>query len=1575
MTDLLTSGLIMVLRADGGIAGAGFMISDDTAVTCTHVLAPVGSPVPTEAFIRFYGDTAADKVLIDTRYCRPAEAEDIAFLKLNRSATEKVHLPLGSSSGTNGHGFDTFGFPAVNSDGGVRGDGHVLGKASINRIPVLQIDSKQVTPGFSGAPVLDKLTGRVIGMVTKIAVPDEFGRLRDVAFITPSEQLRAVYPELQIEDACPYRGLSSFTSDPEDVKFFCGRERLTSDLVAQLRRNPKFLAVVGPSGSGKSSVLNAGLIPAIRAGQAGFVPENVSVFALSKVSIDAVLASVTAPQAAVDMGPGAPRTVFVLDELEQFFVTSSQARDSVIPLLAKLVKDRPGFTLITAFRSDFYDPVFTSAFGPALDSGQVNVRLMSFDELKSAVNTPAASVGLRFSEGLVDDIAADAAMLDNPLPLLEFALTQLWEQRSDGELTREAYRQMRGVAGSIAFWASDAFASLSEEERRAAQRILLRLIHYGDSNTPDTRKRAPLADLFSSSKDQAQVLSVVMKLATSRILTTDRDPSTKLQTVGLIHDALITQWEQLPRWIKERRQFLEWRQRLGTRIEEWEKSGKDDGGLLRGYALNDALGWVGVHLEDLGAAETDFISKSVAARELEETAETERQQRDLAREKQLREAEADRAEEAEKRAKDLSEGLAVQKKLSNSLKLSFMAITFLFLVATAIAVYATWQRHISEDRRVDALGSKLVAVSRSLMDRSHFQLETAALLTAEGLRRRPSPELFDTAQQLLTFVLKPIPLFAGTHNWIAVAVTSDGNLVATAESVKESGVAIVLRTMPEGQERARINLPKQDFGITLKFDPTATRLVITGDQDAWIWDWTTSSPRVLPKLGQREIIVSRNGRWVAGLNEEGLQIYDLKGEYEHRVLPEGKAPWMHSIAFSGDDTLILAKDDEPGFVYLIRLPDGAVLKKFFATRRESQIDPNAPMMSIFGSGNAKTIEQGITPKPLLVSTDGCILAAVESRFIIHSGDQWGVHLWNICGEPHRITTIVQPSQTQWTISSDGRVLAGGGEDGRVSVYSLPQGRVSASRVLGTSVSSIALSADGSRVVTTHQGDTALVWDWQSDEILGRAPAPTELKDVVVGGSRLFGITYQSGLYGWRIPPKIGNDRLLFSEALSGIAVAPLSDTAVAWSEGQETVVWRPSSGALIRKYGTRIGTAQVSDNGDRVMLVTTHVYVLEGEQRKLDIELPEDFEEVVEQDGTRKLWIKADTNTLTFPDAMTVETVPRTELRAKDSNEETVKRTVFWSKTPPEGWNPHEATQSRSGGLGSSAVIRGDGKEAAVSIGDWVFRYDVETGKQIGKVALGYILPPQEPGPFRRGEDAESPEVLTYDASGALWIETREGSLSRWDNAGFKRVKDRRIVARDGTAIVFQGKNRSDYIVNGNKSTETSLDLQGSIRAVSPDGRWVASTVEVEKQTVEVIGGHNPGVFDLSVISTSTGKTRWSSRHMGAEANDVAFSPDGSLVAMGDQEGTVRVWSVTDGAEISRLTAMGQVEHLLFSHDNSRILFSGSKKPKTIVVAPLPTKVLIQDICSLVTRKLTPDEWKEYLEGEKVRATCDVPSN
>jgi hypothetical protein len=919
MAEILTSGLIQILRPDGSIAGTGFLISQEFAVTCTHVIAPDGASMPKEVSVRFYGAAKLHPAAVDPQYCRPAEAEDIAFLTLVPPVADKQPLPLGSASGTNGHDFETFGFPSLNAEGGIRGDGHVLGKTHINRIPVLQIDSKQVSPGFSGAPVLDKLTGRIIGMITKIAVPDEYGRLSDVAFIIPSESLRAVLPALKVVDACPYRGLSSFTSDPDDVKVFHGRERLTSDLVAQLGRNPNFLAVVGPSGSGKSSVVNAGLVPEIRAGSAGFSVDRIAVFPLSKVSADEVLAAANAIGAAATDGQGARRTVFVLDELEQLFVASSKARDSLIPLLAKLM-DRPGFTLVTAFRSDFYDPVFTSPLGPGLDNGQVNVRLMSLDELKSAIADPAAMVGLRFSEGLLADIAGDAAKLDNPLPLLEFALTQLWEQRNDGELTREAYRRMNGVAGSIASWAADAFVRLSEAERKTGQRILLRLIHYGDGNTPDTRKRAFLADLVSASQDQAQLLSVVMKLATARILTTDRDPLTQRQTVGLIHDALITQWEQLAKWIKEQREFLLWRQRLSAGMEEWEKSGKDAGGLLRGQKLNEALRWLGDRPADTSPGESAFVNASIELRSSEETT----------RQKQEEQA----------------------KRSAFRLKMGITAAA-LAIVAMAGTVWF-WRASVREDTLLRS--RQLVQESQRIAARQPSKsilLGIAALKEAQDDQGPGSASAQSNLHNLLAKTAG-YPVVARQKGVNAVAISPDGNYFASAQddesvsvcAVKDATKAPNCKTFAIGQgpilyvafgggNRWLVVGSSESWRPEVKGTLSSSARVLNNQLNMVLVDLNTESHRQVALPLRPDSVysadVSRDGRWLVTGDDKGVvHVWNLSSPSPDQspTVIEGHKYLVISAAFSPDNRW-LATGDEEGVLALSQLgPDGNAVKSF-----------------------------------------------------------------------------------------------------------------------------------------------------------------------------------------------------------------------------------------------------------------------------------------------------------------------------------------------------------------------------------------------------------------------------------------------------------------------------------------------------------------------------------------------------------------------------------------------------------------------------------------------------------------------
>jgi len=583
MSDDLTTGIVRILTPDGSTAGTGFIVSDDGLIaTCAHVVEACGAGPGDTVRIVFHATDEEREARIEPDWWRDPDAEDVSILRLKRPLPEEVTpLPLGSSGGTSGHPFKTFGFPAVKGVEGMWGYGTIGDPTTEAGRPVLQLTgTTEVTPGFSGAPVLDTVTRRVVGMVTAITVPDRYGRLAETAFITPTETLQAVCPALQVSDVCPYRSLDAFTE--ADAEFFFGRQRVVGRLLGSLRREPRFLAVLGPSGSGKSSLVQAGLIPQLRQGAVpgsdrwGVIvtrPADQPFHQLEAGGLAGASEDLAgAVQAWLDRHPEQARLVLVVDQFEELLVTCpEELRRAFVAQLTDLLEAALPVTVVLVMRNDFYSRLAqeTPDLLAWLERGLVNVPpTLARDELKAIVEEPARTIGLAFEAGLVEAILEDAmesapegegrAGRSTILPLLEFALTQLWERRRDAVLTHETYGDIGGVTGGLTQWADRAFYGLEEEQQRLAQRVLTDLVHLGDESQglPDSRRRRSLDALRRDEGEREVIHGVVQHLADARLLVTGRDLRSEQETVELIHDALLREWGLLQGWLREDRRFL-----------------------------------------------------------------------------------------------------------------------------------------------------------------------------------------------------------------------------------------------------------------------------------------------------------------------------------------------------------------------------------------------------------------------------------------------------------------------------------------------------------------------------------------------------------------------------------------------------------------------------------------------------------------------------------------------------------------------------------------------------------------------------------------------------------------------------------------------------------------------------------------------------------------------------------------------------------------------------------------------------------------------------------------------------------
>jgi WD40 repeat protein/class 3 adenylate cyclase/tRNA A-37 threonylcarbamoyl transferase component Bud32/energy-coupling factor transporter ATP-binding protein EcfA2 len=389
---------------------------------------------------------------------------------------------------------------------------------------------------------------------------------------------------------CPYRGLLAF--EAEDREFFFGREEVVRDLLDRLAPG-RLVALVGASGSGKSSVLRAGLVAAVEAGEV----ESVESVRLVLPGADARL-----------VVAGAAGEVVVVDQFEELFTLCEDPARRRAFIDAML--DLPGPVAI-GVRADLYGQLSTHAeLARAVAENQILLGAMTDAELERAVTEPARLAGLKLEPGLVELVLRDVAGEPGALPLLSHALRATWERREGRTLTVDAYRESGGVASAVARTADSVVDALPDEQRPLVRNLFLRLTELGEG-IEDTRRRVPIGDLVAEGATPDTVHALLGQLAQARLLTLGED------TAEVAHEVLIRKWPALRRWLDEDREGLRLHRRLGDAARLWEAGGREASDLYRGARLTAALDWAQQHRSDLNVTESAFLEESGQAGERE----------------------------------------------------------------------------------------------------------------------------------------------------------------------------------------------------------------------------------------------------------------------------------------------------------------------------------------------------------------------------------------------------------------------------------------------------------------------------------------------------------------------------------------------------------------------------------------------------------------------------------------------------------------------------------------------------------------------------------------------------------------------------------------------------------------------------------------------------------------------------------------------------------------------------------------------------------------------------------------------
>jgi WD40 repeat protein len=899
---------------------------------------------------------------------------------------------------------------------------------------------------------------------------DEFPGASGLPIICQNPSVEApTWLQLGGTPPCPYRGLFAFNE--EDAHLFFGRETFTQTLVKAVNSH-SLIAVVGASGSGKSSVVFAGLVPqlrqdltqqwqiiSIRPGQNPI--ETLAAALIRSIHWQPVNDSAQEEpyhhrllelELAVELKQDKQalaeilyrylqnflhrRVALIIDQFEELYTqTSEEERQTFLEGLLIAINLVPRLSLILTLRADFYG--YALSYRPlsdALQGSVYNLGPMSREELQSVIEQPAAQMQVQLEQGLTDTLIAVTWEQPGRLPLLEFALTQLWSKQQQGWLTHQAYEQIGGVETALAKHAEGIYNQLSLHDKLRTQRVFLQLVQPGEET--DCRRLATRDEVHPENWD------IVTHLASVRLVVTNRNNITGEETVEIVHEALIRNWQSLEQWIKSDREFRNWQEQLRTLFHQWENSDSDASALLRGKLLADAEYWQQKRPNELSSSDQYFIEQSITLRDAE----------------------------------------LQQKKRRRQLTISGLSGGLVLAVSLATVAVGQWQNSLVNEIKAITQSSESLFASDNQLDalvealRAKQKLQQLRLL---------NPTLKTRVEQVLHRAIYNVVesnRLVGHQDLVwQVAISPDGQTIVSASSDKTLKLWNI-----DGSLRTTINAHDAEV-YAVAFSPDGQTIASASrDKTVKLWKFD-GSLRTTINAHDAEVYAvafSPDGQTIASASrDKTVKLWKFDGSLIS-VLKGHQAP-VRGVAFSPDgQTIASASEDKTLKLWQIetlktptlqttltghsREVFGVTFSPDGQTIASASLDGTVKLWNRNGTLQKTLTKHNNQVYAVAFSPDGQTLASV-------SADKT-VKLWNRNGTLQK--TLIGHDNEVWKVafSPDGQTLASASGDKTVRLWQLNNSLLTRLRVSDDQVWGVAFSRDGQTIASASRDKTVKLWN-------------------------------------------------------------------------------------------------------------------------------------------------------------------------------------------------------------------------------------------------------------------------------------------------------------------------------------------------------------------------------------------------------------------------------------------------------------------------------------------------------------------